>query len=778
MVAPLASDPADAVWLARHLRPLAGLEAASELGADRRDEAFAAWRRFLEALAEQRPLVLVFEDLHFADDGLLDFVDHLVDWASGVPILVVGTARPELLGRRPGWGGGKPNALTLSLSPLADAETAQLVHSLLDRPVLPADVQETLLERAGGNPLYAEEFVRLLDERGASEELPLPETVQGLIAARIDALPREEKSLLQDAAVLGKVFWLGAATKLAGVERWTAEKLLHELERKEFVRRERRASVAGEVEYAFRHLLVRDVAYGQIPRAERAERHRLAAEWIAGLGRPDDHAEMLAHHYVAALELAEAAGVPTTELEGPARAALNEAGNRAFSLNAFPSAARSYERALELWPKDDPGRGDLLFRCAHALFLAGDERRERAFEEARTALSHHGRDERAAEADALLAEYWWHRGDRDRAFEHLERAKQLVADVPPSPAKAHVLSQVSRYNALAGENEQAVRVGGEALAMADALGLDELRAHALNNIGIARLNVGDRGGLVDLERSVELAVAVKSPEAARGYNNLGATIWQLGDARRSARLFDEAIRLGDELGSVAIGRYARIVRIQLYFSSGDWDEAFPRADEFISACETGEPHYLESSIRGDRAKARLARGDVDGALDDAVQALDRARRSKDPQTLEPALSAGARVYAEVGRLEEARRLTDELLEVGILDYALPDAAWFADDIGRIEAVVRAIEGVPLASVWREAARRLAEGDFVEAADVFFEIGYLDDEAAARLAAAEKLLRDGRRAEADVQLQQALVFFRSVGATRYIRKAESLLAASA
>ncbi len=778
MVAPLVSDPADAEWLARHLRPLAGLEAASELGADRRDEAFAAWRRFFESLAEQRPLVLVFEDLHFADEGVLDFVDYLVDWATGVPILVVGTARPELLARRPGWGGGKPNALTLSLSPLADEETAQLVHSLLDRPVLPADVQEMLLERAGGNPLYAEEFVRLLDERGPSEEVPLPETVQGLISARIDGLPPDEKALLQDAAVLGKVFWLGAAATLASSERWTAEERLHALERKEFVRRERRASVADEVEYAFRHLLVRDVAYGQIPRAERARRHRLAADWIAALGRSEDHAEMLAYHYVAALELAEAAGVPMTDLEGPARAALKDAGERAFSLNAFPSAARSYERALELWPEEDPGRGDVRFALAHALFLAGDERRERALEEARAALLKNGQEQRAAQADALLAEYWWHRGERDRSFEHLERAEHLVAHVPPSPAKAHVLSQVSRYRALAEESEQAIRVGREALVMADSLGLDELRAHALNNIGIARFSSGDRDGVADLERSVEVAVAAKSPEAARSYNNLGAVVWQLGDSRRATDLFDAAIRAGEELGSVVVGRYARIVRIQLYFASGDWDEAFRRADEFISACETGEPHYLESSIRGDRAKARLARGDVDGALDDVARAIDHARRAKDPQALEPAFSRGARVYAEVGRLKEARSLTDELLEVTGAAYTFADVALFANDLDRVEVISQAIERAMLETRWRDVARRLVDGDFEEAADIFFEIGHLDDEAAARLRAAEKLLREGRRADADVQLQKALAFFRSVGATRYIREAESLLAASA
>jgi len=378
----------------------------------------------------------------------LDFVDYLVDWASGVPILVVGTARPELLGRRPGWGGGKPNALTLSLSPLKDEETAQLLHLLLDRPVLAAEMQETLLERAGGNPLYAEEFVRLLGER-QSGELALPETVQGLIAARIDGLPLDEKKLLQDVAVLGKVFWLGAAATLAGTERWTAEERLHALERKEFVRRERRVSVAGEIEFAFRHLLVRDVAYGQIPRAERAKRHRVAAEWIAGLGRPEDHAEMLAHHYVAALELAQAAGMPTADLERPARAALREAGDRAFSLNAFPSAVRSYERALELWPEEDADRTELLFRLASALHRAGDERAEAALERARTAALTAGEDERAAEVDADLAELWWHRGQNERTVEHLDRALELVAGLPASPAKARVLKGKSAQPGIA-----------------------------------------------------------------------------------------------------------------------------------------------------------------------------------------------------------------------------------------------------------------------------------------------------------------------------------------
>ena len=165
-------DPADAGWIERKLRPLAGLETDDAWAGDRRDESFAAWRRLLEAIADERPLVLVFEDLHWADDVLLDFVDYLVEWASGVPILVLATARPELLSRRPGWGGGKVNSSTLLLSPLTNEETTRLLHALLGRSALDADLQTRLLEHAGGNPLYAEEFTRMLVVR--PDEVVLP----------------------------------------------------------------------------------------------------------------------------------------------------------------------------------------------------------------------------------------------------------------------------------------------------------------------------------------------------------------------------------------------------------------------------------------------------------------------------------------------------------------------------------------------------------------------------------------------------------------------------
>jgi predicted ATPase len=440
--------------VARQLGPLAGVGAgAMPAGGDQRGEAFAAWRYFVEALAEQRPLVLVFEDLHWADDGLLDFIDYLVDWAGEVPLLVVGAARPELLERRPGWGGGKPKALTLSLAPLSDDDTARLIGSVTGRPVLEAGQQAALLARAGGNPLYAEQYMQMLAERGAGSELAVPESVQAIIGARLDLLARADKRLLQDAAVIGKVFWPGAVAALGGgVRRADLEARLHGLERKQFIRRERRSSVAGETEYAFAHVLLRDVAYGQIPRAARAAKHLAAAGWIESLGRPVDKAEMLAHHYLSALDLARAANRDPADLAPRARSALHGAGDRALALNAFAVAAGYYRAALGLGSQDAGAqRADLLFRLAVALGGAGEDDDGAAMEQARSALLAAGDRARAAEAEARLGELWWFKSDPYRAFEHLGRAQDLVRDEPASAAKAYVLSELARYRMIAGE---------------------------------------------------------------------------------------------------------------------------------------------------------------------------------------------------------------------------------------------------------------------------------------------------------------------------------------
>jgi class 3 adenylate cyclase/tetratricopeptide (TPR) repeat protein len=766
-------EASDAEWIARHLRPLVGLEPAGELRGDRRGEAFAAWRRFLEALAEEHPVVLVFEDLHWADDGLLDFVDNLVDWASGVRMLIVGTSRPELLARRPDWGGGKPNALTISLPPLTEAETARLVADLVERAVMPMSGMDAVVERAQGNPLYAEEFARLAAERGRMDELP--ESVQGIIAARLDALSRGEKELLQDAAVVGKVFWSGAVAAMTGRGRGEVEASLHGLERREFVRRERRSSVAGETEYAFRHILVPDVAYGQIPRAERAERHVRAAGWIEGLGRPADHAELLAQHYLSAIELARAAGQPTDRYAPQAGAALREAGDRAFGLNSFGSAARYYRAALELMASDDPHRPMALFRCGKALRFSAETGSD-LLAEAEAALLEAGDRETAAEAVCVQADLAWDAGDGDLTARHVARAADLVEGLPDSASKAYVLSDISRFHMLAARYAPAIELGGQALAMAEALGLDEIRAHALNNIGSAKSLSGDRGGLTDIETALEIATTINSPEAARASNNLATTLYEFGETERARHVWRDGLRLAEQQGHGPTVRFIRGAMPFLDVMEGNWDRALSEADDFVAEAEAAGGTYQEATLRTDRGHIRLARGDAEGALDDAQRALDAGRRAEDPQALVPALSFMAWVLLQMGRTSEAGTLIGELLQ---LDVAAADFRFeLAVDLvamGQARDIERLAHRMA-ATPWRDVLELVAGGRFTDAADRFEELGNLPTAAYVRRRAAEGLLAEGRLAEARDLLNRSLAFWRSVRATRFIVEAESLLVA--
>ncbi len=762
-------------WMQSHLRPVVGLGAEQELGTDGRGEAFAAWRAFFEQLAEQRPLVLVIEDIHWADESMLDFVEHLVEWGSSVPLLVVCTARPEVLERRPGWGGGKENALTLSLSPLSDDDTARLVGDLLSRPVLPAETQRELLARAGGNPLYAEQFVRVLEEGGDEAKWTLPETVQGLIAARLDLLAREEKSLLQDAAVLGKVFWAGGLASLSGHEPGMLEAELHALERKQFVRRERQSAVADEHEYAFRHVLVRDVAYGQIPRAERATKHRLAAEWIGSLGRPEDQAEMLAHHYLAALEFARAAGQETAEIAEGARFALRDAGDRALALDAFVASARFYEQALDLWPPDDDERSRLLLGYGRAL-VAMNEGFE-ALAEARDGLLAAGDVDGAAEAEAWLGQVVRLTGRVDEASLHVQRARELAEGRPASPSIAFVLWTLARDSMLASEYETAIEVGRRALAMAEELGLESVRAGALTVIGTARVSSGDLEGVQDLERSIEVAEAARSIEAFRAYGNLGSLMLDLGDVRRARELTENSFELGQRFGHAGAVRWQRGNRLEQRLALGEWDEALEECDRFLAEIDAGSPHYLEPGVRVVRAQILLARADVRGALADVELGLARARDVREPQMLYAVLGEAALVFLEAGQRNDAEAVTGEIVAVGPHPAHFVTFAIVLTELGRPADLVAAADGAALQTRWVDAARAYVQGELVRAADLLDEIGNLSLEAYVRLRAAEHFTTEGRTDDAERELERALAFYRTVGATRYLRRGEALLAAA-
>jgi class 3 adenylate cyclase/tetratricopeptide (TPR) repeat protein len=780
----LVPEASERRWLEAELRALVGVSADGTGGAGA-ETATAAWRRFLEAIAEQGPAVLVFEDLHWADDGLLDFLDDVVDWLRNVPLLVVATARPELLERRPAWGGGKANATTISLQPLADDDTARLISALLQQPLQLADEQGALLERAGGNPLFAEQYVRMLAERGTTGELP--ESVQGVIAARLDALPRAEKELLQEASVHGKVFWLGGAAAGAGIDAAEAEQRLRTLERKDFVRRERRSAVAGDTQYSFQHVLLRDVAYGQIPRRSRAEKHRRAGEWIEGLGRTDDHAELLAYHYVQALELARAAGVADDPiLVVAAHESLRAAGERALALSAYGSAAEFFADALALLSPEDPGRSRLLLKRARALFPLGGPGLDlvaEALERFRAA----GDVEGAAEAATIAARFSWFAGDRPATDRYLAVALDAVAGRPESLARAEALTNRSGFLMLGGEFEEAIRVGAEALPLVEALGMEDQRARLHIVVGSARYGLGDTDGFAEIEKGISIAQDAGVFEmVAIGLNNLTSGFHVFGRLADAKRVWSRELELTERYGLAQTLRFARAEAACWAYLDGRWDEAIAVADELVAAADGGNRHYSDAAILSLRGWIRLARGDAAGADRDTERAAELARAS-DSQAQSAAFCIRAAVALAGGSRDEADELASELTGIGpVLVPALctpfptlVDVAWVFRDLGRENEFSEAVLGsTPVESPWIDSARAICDGNLGRAVDIIEGIGHTASAAYARLRAGEALAAAGQEVGAAAQREQAESFYRKVGAEGFMRNGYRSASASA
>lgn len=782
-VAALVPVPSEAEWVTAHLRPLVGLGSELGVGGDSRGETFAAWRRFFESLGEQRPTVLVFEDLHWADDGLLDFVDGLVDRATGVPLLVLCSARPELLVRRPGWGGGKANAATLSLSALSDEDTARLIAEHLAQAVLPVEMQQTLLRRADGNPLFAEEYIRMLRDRGIlrreggswrldSTEVDVPETVQGIIAARLDALEQGEKAVLQTASVVGKVFWLGSVAAIAGISAWEAEERLHALERKEFVRRDRRASVAGETEYAVRHVLVRDVAYGQIPRVRRADLHIRAAQWIESLGhdRSEDRAEMLAHHYVAALELIRAAGGETAPIEEAARQALREAGNRAYALSALKSAAGLYAKALELWPKDDPAYPRLLLELGETLLWMSNEGGPE-LEEASELLLAAGAREEAAVAQETLGHIHWLRGEQRIARVHYARSMELIEGLPETRMTASIRAATWRTMLLANEHAS-LEEGQRILALAEELGSTEDILTARINLGLGYAYNGDPQSAVrDLELALDRSLQANSHLATRACLNLASIIGTAGDLGRSAALHREGVELGRRFGSHH--EYWLLAECAIDdYTAGAWDAAIAGASAFLG--HGSAARYMEHGARAVLAATSAARGARLEADEHARVMLTHAREIGDPQALWGAIGECARLAIETGARGEAQSFVRELVA------ALSAAESFQIDVHQIGGFVAAaalglghdlgehLGKAAFDSPWVEACRHIVEGRLGEAGDA------LHAHEARTYAAMVRLLEADLAGRETPGLRDAIVFYESVGARAYLARGEALL----
>ncbi len=774
VIGDLFSDRTERAWLERQLGPLAGLPGGE--GPPSRDEAFTGWRRFLEALAEERPTVLVFEDLHWADDDLLDFVDQLVDEVDAVPLLLVCTARPELLSRRPDWGGGKLNALTLSLAPLSDDETARLLASLLERSVLPAETQAKLIERAEGVPLFAEEYVRMLESGNAGDDLP--ETLQGLVAARIDGLPATAKELLQDAAVLGKVFWTDALRDLTALDGSELDEQLRLLERQEFVRRERRSAVEGARQYVFLHAIVREAAYGQIPRAARSLKHRHTAEWIAALppDRGDDRAETLAHHLESAMAYGQAAGIDVDDLRPQLIRALRDAGDRARALNIVSRSVVYYSRAIEAGPEHpDP---ELAWLYAEAsMWAEGVEGGTRPIEEACELLLAAGRNDLAAHAMTLLDRALWNAGKPDPTL--LDRALELVADTGPTPQRGRVVSAVSVRWAIAGRSAEALPLAREALEIARAHGDRDAEVEALNNVAVSQVNGGDRdGGRATAITCLTLALECGARDLPRPYVNLASFEYDMGNLEAAARYHREGLAFAERIGSKASIDWLGAELAIDHFELGLWDEALRDARLLAGGrSERGAFHYLDPFLRLVEAQIVLAR---DGRLPTGLveEVLERTRSIGDPQIVTSALGQAAALWWAAGRADEALGCLAEYREAMA-------ARTFLYTVGAhtVSSVVAWLElsHEPLPKellrgpsvAWTRAATLVSEGVPVAAADLLTAIGARPIEADVRLHSA-RLLAEEDPSEAARQLELATAFWRSVGATARLAQADEVL----
>ena len=790
----IVADPGEQDWIRARLAPLLGL--SGEAAGASREESFTAWRGYLEAVAAQRPLVLIFEDLHWADEALLEFLDDLLDWSVGVPLLVVCTARPELYELHASWGGGKRNSTTISLAALPADETARLLHALLDQTVLPAETQTLLLERCGGNPLYAEQFARMLADTG--DELGVPETVQAVISARIDALGGERKALLQDAAVIGKVFWAEGVAAISGRDERTVMAALIDLAHRDLIRPARTSSLERKREFAFTHLLVRDVGYAQIPRGERATKHRLAAEWIkTTVGeRVADHAELLAFHYSEALELARAAGMDPAATEGLRAAAVEmllAAAERAKDLDANRQI-ETLDRALALASAEE--RPQVLARHATACAEIGRTRDVLTdLDEAIPQLRAAGENITLGVALSELAWALEFSADPAESEAAQMEAESVLRREPPGPELALVLARGAGSLMMKERSEECLKACESAWPIVEEFGHARSR-HMLHQFrGISRVATGDvEGGLKELRDVYEEATRSNISETGMStFVNLGYWTWWAEGPQEGAELFREGIEWCKRRGIPV--EWAETELTWALFDLGEWDDVLARADRLLAEAQAEESAVLETMGRPTRGRILLARGNLAEARRDADASVALVDATEIPQSIVPSLTLAAGVAAAAGDRQQAAEHLRELEErtrgrLRSRGIEVAEAARIAAAVGDPSPVERILADPhpPLLrsdAQWTSARAVVAEAaesfeDALalhrQAADAWTTFGHLFERAHAHAGAGRCAAALG--ADGASELAQARELFSQLGAMPHVAAADELLGGSA
>jgi class 3 adenylate cyclase/tetratricopeptide (TPR) repeat protein len=797
-VAAVIREPSEREWVSARLAPLIGL--GEERDTSDRSESFSAWRRFLEAIAASYPLVIVIEDLHWADDALRAFVEHVVEWSMGVPLLILCTARFELFERDPRWGRTSRNSTVVSLSPLDELETARLLDDLLP-PGAGPELRATLRDRAGGNPLFAQELARMIGERDPGAHGPdagtmlFPETLQAVIAARLDTLPPDQKSLLQDASVVGRQFWPGALASVGERSPDTVMAILHELSRREIVRRSRDSSVEGQEEFLFAHALIRDVAYAQIPRRAKARKHVAAARWLERLAgeRVSDHAEVLAHHLDSALDLSRAAGTVEglEEIEATASAFWLMAGRRAMALDVTRAEA-CFDRALAPLPEGRPGRAPALLGKAESVLAAGRYGEAEAIC-AETIDAFRSLGDRIGEGAALdlMANVLWERGDVGACHQRLDRAVEILEAEPPGVELVEALTSMASVHLLSGRFRDAIAWCDRSQALASRLGADWLIPRALSFRGVARSLLGDPRGLEDLDEAQALAERSGMARANVLVFLVRAEIeWATDGPHRALEVVHRGEELAARRGLGDLLGGCRVLSLGPMFDLGLWDDVLAVGDGVSRRSEDLGGGYSATLVDPWIAQVHLWRGATRMASELAARGWERAQAMGEAQVFVPACVAAALIAVKTGRRDEALDIVGALERPS--DFAFD---WyqeqFVDEVvrvcveaGDLELARRAIDRakptarrhhVSLVAAWASldeaeglAARAL--GRYLEAAIAWGSLGHTFAAARAWLGVG-RVLAANDDPGAGAHLERARAGFEVLGASAAVEEVD-------
>jgi DNA-binding SARP family transcriptional activator/tetratricopeptide (TPR) repeat protein len=582
-----------------------------------RFESFSAWRRFIEIIAERAPAVLVIEDLHWAAPMLLDFLEDLVAGLSDVPVLVVATARPELLDARPGWGAGTAG---LRLLPLPEQDVAAMLDALLGS-VPNGRRRRELVIRCGGVPLYAEEFAQLASQESHAA---VPPTLAAVIGARLDTLSPEHRAVLQTAAVAGSPFWADEVGVLTGAPAPAVTAALGALVRRQFLRRVTPSTRAGQAEFAFWHDLVRDAAEARLTRLDRARRHLAAAQWWAADARErsEEFADLIAHHAGIAYDLATAAGDPelAAQARRPACEAAAAAGARLQGIDT-PSALRLLARALELSDEDSPLRARIL--CWYGAALSDDRQFERAEQVLSEAVQQLERRNDALRVDAiqfLFATLFALGHDWELA---LEPARRAAGTLPPSRAAVRNLTTLAMAELILqtrqslrkaiGFADQAIRIAADHGTGGDAM------ARVVR--GRARLSLGDGRGLEELESGLDEVLLYESGTLAIGVRMWFAGAmhhWRGPAAELKAR--QDLKALADSRGLHAITSMSIAEDARVLYELGRFDESIALAEQIHEEEVEAQPRW--GAVQ--RALVLLDTGTLDDATVEVVRHIPPA----------------------------------------------------------------------------------------------------------------------------------------------------------